>query len=506
MFLDKKFFDKDHLGRLAIGVLRFDYDLDEDDMSLISLAKLMSYILDHNVDIINVLTQVYETEHPVYLKILGSMILLKLYSPHIDNNDMKQKLIDQYEKKVDAQTFQGVFQFITTVFKYKDSSKISSITLNEEYEKLFKYILLNKNLKNISQLYSEFYEKPESIEQYDTLSTEVFQTYQTSIISKDIILDDINDVTKALKKAEKMDEEIREVEIFKDIKFIEKKRVAILVGVSGTGKSMSLCHCTGEYLTKPISNNKKNLLFYFTFENSQEETFVRIMANVLEIPIDDIKIMMQHKDTCEDLVREFFKKKDPNTILKIVELEPKKHSMAVIEAEIKKELLKYDDAVVYSVILDYVDKMVPVDRLNKFKQPHQQLGDIVDDFKSLVKVFECSGLTVSQVNRIGAKKAKQENETWDVTDIGGSWEKVEYADIVILMDVEKLYEELGYNIVTLINAKHRYFQDGTVISAIMKPQIAKYFKAPDNIVKSQLEQTPSQDSTGTDIDAKTILI
>ncbi len=482
MIIDKKYLDKNYIGKLCIGALRFDLTKDENDMTLIHLAKLMSYIIDEHVNIIDTLTNVYESEHPIYLKVLGNIIKFKILEPNITNSTIKQKLIDTFEKKVDNNTFNNVFKFVVVMFDNIKSKKVSSILLDIDFDKMLKYILLNNSLKNINTLYNEFYEDPEAPIKYEPTITNVFKSYENSIVSKDITIDDTEDsIFKALTSASKMGEEVRAVELFEHIRFVEKKRVAIAVGVSGTGKSMFLCHCIAEYFQRPKYNDKTNLLFYFTFENSQEETFIRVIANVLEIAIDDIKVMIQDPVQKREIVKEFYKKKDPNTIFKIIELPPKKHSMATVEAEIRKELHKYPDAEVYAVALDYIDKMVPCDMTNKTKRYDQQLGDVVDDFKALTRTFECAGLSVSQVNRVGAKKSKGD-EPWNMTDIGGSWEKVENADIILLIDVDNMYDELGYNMVIFRNEKHRYAKDGAIITSIMRPQYARFYDAPDNMI------------------------
>lgn len=488
MIIDKKYLDKQYIGRLCIGAVRFDLTQDENDMTLVHLAKLMSYIIDDHVNIIETLTNVYETEHPVYLKVLGNLIKFKVLEPNISNSAIRQKLINIFEKKVDNNTFTQVFQFIDATFSHIDSKAVANVDLDVEFNKMLKFILLNNNLKNINTLYNEFYEHDDSTEQYTSVVANVFKSYENSIVSKDITLDNTPDsIMKALGAAAKMGEEVRAIELFEHLRFVEKKRVAIAVGVSGTGKSMFLCHCTAEYLQRPKYNKKKNLLFYFTFENSQEETYIRIMANVLEIAIDDIKVLIKDEDEKRRLAEAFAAKIDVDTVLKIIELPPKKHSMATVEAEIKKELQRHPDAEVYAVALDYVDKMLPCDMSNKTKRYDQQLGDVVDDFKSLTRTFECAGLSVSQVNRIGAKKSKGQ-EDWNMTDIGGSWEKVENADIILLIDVENMYEEQGFNLVRFRNEKHRYAKDGSVITSIMKPQFAKFMEAPDNMTMEQMNK------------------
>lgn len=760
MLIDKKYLDKDYIGRLCIGVVRFSFTDKTINCNLLHLSKMMSCIMDDNLNIIEIFTQFFEAENPIFLKVLGNLIKIKLSDPSITDDCIKQKLINEFENKVDNNTFSRACVFINAVFVNSKSNSISNIVLDLEFDKMFKYILLNRSLQSLSTLRNSFYEKEDSIKIYDGVISNVFKNYENSIVSKDITIDgNVESIDNALSSVESMNQEVRAVALFEHIKFLEKKRVAIAVGVSGclagsslirikrgnrkagrvytikdayhrithtqrddakniywnkeivnytishigngrlayneitaiyysgkkitytvitdkgnilrctnehpfltpdynfvelkdlkvgdeilgkctlnskkgrsknkkrvvietlkyypygnhkkingyiyqrvnyarllieaqinnlnidnfinilktdketsenlkflspnkvvhhkdfnclndeinnlivldkiehdklhgensifniethntwiekivsiieygiedtydismkkphsnyvannlvvhnTGKSMFLCHCIAEYSCKPKDTNKTSILFYFTFENSREETFIRIMSNVIEVTIDDIKFNLDDPIKKNAMIQKYLSLKDPNTVLKIIELPPKKHSMAMVEAEIKKELVRYPNAEVYAVALDYIDKMLPVDTTNKTKRFDQMLGDVVDDFKSLTRMFECAGLSVSQVNRFGAKKGK--NESWDMTDIGGSWEKIENADIILLMEVENLYEEMGYNVITFRNPKHRYYADGSVIPALMRPQFAKFYPAPANILEMQ---------------------
>jgi replicative DNA helicase len=157
--------------------------------------------------------------------------------------------------------------------------------------------------------------------------------------------------------------------------------------------------------------------------------------------------------------------------------------MTTVRAEIQKKLLAYKNAIVYAVELDYVDKMIPVDRSNKTKRFDQQLGDVVDDFKALTNEFETAGISVSQINREGAKSKKADGNI-NMTHIGGSWEKVENADIVLVLDVdEDMFEELGYVSVIIKNEKHRYSKEGSLIPTMFKPQYSKFYANPDAMRK-----------------------
>lgn len=476
MILNKKFLTKEFIGKLCVVATRFNIKNFSVNNDLLCLSKLMSYAVDMGLDLSKVLTEVYDSEHHSFLQLLGYILNLKINNPNIDNVELQQNLINYVENKVDNITFQTLFTFINAIFLNINSERISNLILDKEFDRMLKFINIHFSLKKLSDLNDKFYEESFSLDLYEESVTDLFRKYKNSIVSKDFtISNDKTSLKSVVEAVNSTSQDVRSVSLLSKIRFCEKKRVAIAAGITNSGKSMFLCHCTGEYLTTPKITDKKNIIFYFTFENSREETFSRVVANVLEETLDDVKELLKNPETEAILMERFSQKIDKNTILRIVELPPKKHSMTTIRAEVEKELMSHNDAEVYAILLDYIDKMVPVDRSNKTKRYDQQLGDIVDDFKGLVNEFECAGLSVSQINRDGAKQ-KAVGGNINMTHTGGSWEKIENADIVIIIDVDDdNYEELGYISVLLKNEKHRYVKEGSIIAAFFRPQYARFY-------------------------------
>jgi replicative DNA helicase len=354
-------------------------------------------------------------------------------------------------------------------------------------------------------LHSQFYtlEKPEI--EYEQQLSKLFLKYENSLINDDFVLgNDEKELNEALQESAMIHEECREVPILSKIKFIEKKRIAILVGASGAGKSMFLCHSTAEYLKTVKDNNKKNIVFYFTFENSKTETFLRIISNICNIDLNKLKYDILDEEKRKKIIELYFKYRDKNTILVIVELPPKRHNMLTIEACIDRVLLKFKDSEVYAVMLDYVDKMLPIDN-RKSLRTDEIVGNIVDDFKALSKKYDTCGLTVSQFNREGVKKSKSGDEIASGTDIGGGWSKYENADIVITMQVKDTYQELGYNMVVLYNEKHRYHPDGTIIECIYKPNYARFEPSSEEVGGCMAGQFEKKTKTNNEISKNTVL-
>lgn len=501
MIVEKKYLSPEYLCNLSIGLLRYD-PYDKKNKSLLTVGTLLNYFFTTKNKPYSILSKVYESENNVYLQIIGNLIELKLLNSNMEIGDIKQDTINKLENTVDNNSFEKANKFINYIIANINSDGVNNSLVNIEYDKCIKYILLNDSINGLSTLYKDFYINAKSHEIYETTLAKVFINYEEGIVNDDFVLENNEDeITDAIEESSTVQEEVRSVDILKEIRFLEKKRIAILIGASGAGKSMFLCHATSDYLRNVKDTSKKHLVFYFTFENSKAETLVRIIANMVQEPINDIKANWNNPIYKKDIVNRYLAAKDPNTILIVSELAPKRHSMTTVQAIIKRNLLKFKDSDVYSVVLDYIDKMIPVDN-NKMLRTDERLGLIADDFKALSKDFDTCGLTVSQFNREGAKKARSDDELASATDIGGGWSKYENADIVITMQVKAVYKELGYNLVSMCNEKHRYFEDGTIINCVYYPSMAT-FKLPDNSSGGQMagQFQKNERQTKKDVDA-----
>lgn len=498
MLLEKKYLSIEYLGILCVGMVRYD-PLDTKNKSLISIGNFINYFFTTKVNPYSQLSKVFESENLVYIKIWSLLISFKISNPNMGHGELKQELINQIENTTDNNSFNKAQKFIDYLIKAINLDRFNNSSINIEYERCIKFILLNESINNLLALKKDFFITEDSHLTYDLVLADIFKNYQDGIVNDDFVIEsDEEDISNALEESVDVHDEIRAISFLEDIRFLEKKRVAILIGASGAGKSMFLCHATAEYVCAQKTYNKKHLIFYFTFENSKAETFLRIVANMINVEIDQLKLDMLIKEKKLNIIKKFQEARGNDTVLIISELSPKRYNMTTIEAIIDKNLLKYKDSEVYAVMLDYVDKMLPVSN-NKTLRTDESLGLIVDDFKALTKKYDTCGITVSQFNREGAKKARSGDEMATATDIGGGWSKYENADIVITMQVKNTYEELGYNIVVMCNEKHRYYRDGTVIDCIYQPQFAR-FSLGDADVGGALEGIFSKEDSTTKIE------
>lgn len=472
--INKKYLTVEYIEILCIGLLRYNvFNYNDDSVKNINIC--LSYFLKGKGDIYNKLLNIYETEHPIYFKIVTLLINFKNTNINLDNSIIKQKIIDNIENTIDNNTFIDAQKFISKVVEEEKLDKYNNVVIDKEFEKLLKFITVNDSISELTTLYNVFYESEDSVLKYESTLSSVFVKYENSIINNDFVIDSNEEETfqNALLESAIVQEECRSIDILNDIRIIEKKRVLIVVAGSGVGKSMFLCHAAANHLKNKKNNNKKNIIFYFTFENSKSETFLRILANITNIEIDELKRCSNDKEKIKKILLQYKKVIDKDSLLVIVELPPKRYNMLAIEAIIDRELLKYKDAIVYSVMLDYVDKMLPIDN-RKTLRSDEIVGLITDDFKALTKKYDTAGLTVSQLNREGARKSKSSDEMATGADIGGGWSKYENADVVIIMQVKDTVNELGYNTVILFNEKHRYCPAGKLINCIYKPKYAKF--------------------------------
>jgi KaiC/GvpD/RAD55 family RecA-like ATPase len=504
MLIDKKYLTPEYISLLCIGLLRYDIT-NFKDSSLSNINTFLNYFFSTKQQLYKVFINVYETENPIFFKILSLITEYKTINVNSDVVEIRQYIIDKIENTINNNTFNKLQNFIKFVTDNRNSNKYNNSSINIEFDKILKFILLHGSILDLYNLHSQFYtlEKPEI--EYEQQLSKLFLKYENSLINDDFVLgNDEKELNEALQESAMIHEECREVPILSKIKFIEKKRIAILVGASGAGKSMFLCHSTAEYLKTVKDNNKKNIVFYFTFENSKTETFLRIISNICNIDLNKLKYDILDEEKRKKIIELYFKYRDKNTILVIVELPPKRHNMLTIEACIDRVLLKFKDSEVYAVMLDYVDKMLPIDN-RKSLRTDEIVGNIVDDFKALSKKYDTCGLTVSQFNREGVKKSKSGDEIASGTDIGGGWSKYENADIVITMQVKDTYQELGYNMVVLYNEKHRYHPDGTIIECIYKPNYARFEPSSEEVGGCMAGQFEKKTKTNNEISKNTVL-
>lgn len=246
------------------------------------------------------------------------------------------------------------------------------------------------------------------------------------------------------------------VTVFNDMKFFQEKRVFLFVGASGIGKSMVMCHIASEmWLTTAYKKAPREAMFYFTMENLKEEITARVIANALYTQcgvnktIDDI-VSGNFSSVEKNLLRQ--KIREAGRILIVEYLPPKVYGTSMFRNLIKKNMYERN-VKPYGIIIDYLDAVRYEGK--RVKDEHQELGELVNEFKGLASEFSVPVISPSHLNADGCKMVKEDMQSLGGRQVGKSLRKYENADCVTFVDEEDT-GGLQYNIMNFFNSKHRY--------------------------------------------------
>lgn len=87
------------------------------------------------------------------------------------------------------------------------------------------------------------------------------------------------------------------------------------------------------------------------------------------------------------------------------------------------------------IVVDYAGIVKPVMRRDK---KHEEMQEVLEDFRALCIDFDCVGWTAAQINRSGAKK-----EVSDGTDAAGSWDQLQTADHIFTLNQTREEKQRG---------------------------------------------------------------
>lgn len=450
-----KFSEKDDFYDILFAIFVNEKDFNIDNVENIIRTKFFNeknYItkLDELLNIINKLSQ-----NPSQLF----------------NEDVKNRFIDIVSK-------------IYYIFKIKIASDVVKSlsdnikTINDVVE------------KNVITEYEKVIGYLNSFNTIDVSSDDVILNFDTSIFDR------INKITT----------DMRYANILREIDFIETCRVAVFLGATGGGKSMVLSSLFGDYLTSKIYDDDY-LLFYFTFENSVEETMLRIYSRITQEDINKIKSNIHDDEYKNDLME--IVKKEVNHRIKpvIVYLPPNIHTTQSIDEKIQYYLNKFKKHKVLAVFVDYILLMKStsynVDR-------RIDVGNVVLDLKYLAKKYNTPVITASQLNRGGVENIKK-SKLVDETNIAESFLIVNNADIVIAFNTQDTNIK---NIKTIMFyvLKHRYSSSSGIYTynanfskATIYPSSYKLTINNNTFDDNKVNEDEYSDFTDFEDDASTIL-
>lgn len=308
------------------------------------------------------------------------------------------------------------------------------------------------------------------------LNKEVVNTTKTkeNII---ISVDNLDNITLDISNKPK---DYRPIKIFEKWNVIHSKRLGIFMAPTGYGKSHLLCHIASDYLINAPEDPDydKNIIFYFSFENTKEETLLRILSNITDIKMNSLTEPEEFNKAIK-LLKDYLNKNE----LVICELPPKLYggiSTEIIEKYIEDYIgnsnKKYK---IYGIIIDYLDLMSPSGfKGNKAGPKWESMGELTIELKSLAMKLNTPVITATQTNREGEAIA-QSKQTLNRTNIAESYEKIKNADILIGFLTSPVKIEVNNEIFNKAGKffimKHRYSQDGIIIPFYADFSRSKFF-------------------------------
>lgn len=373
-----------------------------------------------------------------------------------------------------------IFDLIKEKINFTNKNQSSSI-LDEEYI----YIIQIEFIDKINQIFNEMSIKnfSESNKYSNSIKDSVIQyRKELDLVNKpsESIIIDSNNIDNISISLSDKPKDYRPIEIFKNWNVIHSKRLGIFMAPTGYGKSHLLCHIAADYLKNANVDPEyeKNLIFYFSFENTKEETLIRILSNISDIPMNQLVEPTNHKIAIEKL-----KPLTEKNNLIICELPPKIYggiSSEIIEKYIEDYMSNSKSKCkIYGIIIDYLDLMsTSGSQSSKGTVKWEALGEITIELKSLAMKLNTPVITATQTNREGEIMAR-DKKIINRTNVAESYEKIKNADILIgfLTTPAKieLYNESFTKAGKFFIMKHRYSQDGVVIPFYADFRRSKFF-------------------------------
>lgn len=491
--MNKKALDKDYLKLFISSTLHF-LTLDKKPAEVINFLKLKQIInkpfkefystnnLDH-LEIFDFVVKYLHSKEGATLK-NEDLIKLKqeLYSYFY--NEYSFESYNNIVFETEIKTFiEDIFEEVNKIKDYSQLELLKNIEIEAEYLRSLYFI---KNLKEKEDLL--FTNNADNIVRIKQQIQALYNLYNSFEVKNDdsIILDSEAMIEDYLNLQEELENEKRIINLFREFDIIESRRLLICIAPTGFGKSQFLCHTASDYLMNaPNPDNgidKYNIIFYFSFENTKNETLLRILANITDYRINDIKEMFK-KGTKEDIRKllSIFKQRVPNyNKLEIIEMAASFGGVNIrtIEERIKKTLKKYPNSRVYAIIIDYLDLMHSITK--RGGQKWEELGEISKEMKSLAMSFKAPVITATQTNREGEEKVAKKQE-FSKTEVAEGYSKLKDADVILGLVVKAIdisspeYEYIDRH-GKIIIMKHRYGSDNVMIPITADYRRAKFFR------------------------------
>lgn len=188
---------------------------------------------------------------------------------------------------------------------------------------------------------------------------------------------------------------------------VSRKTLNILMSAnSGGGKSLSMCHFATQYIKAGYN------VVYFTMEMSEDKIFERIDANLLDVPIQDIKKL--GKENFISRIEKIKSKINGNLIVKQF---PTAAAHVGHFRYFLKELKLKKGIIPDVLIFDYLN--ITASQRSKEGNSYTIIKSVAEELRGLVVEYNCIGWTGTQSNRDGIKAAN-ELSTAEISDSIGT--------------------------------------------------------------------------------------
>lgn len=239
-----------------------------------------------------------------------------------------------------------------------------------------------------------------------------------------------------------------------------EKTLNLFLGSPGSGKTKNLCSQAVNFL---LQNNK---VLYLTLEMSENKINERMMANLLDVEIGNLKKLSK-----DDYSRKFDK---ICKILKnklIIKEFPAKSLNANRIRNLLKELKTKKNFVPDIIIVDYLGLMIP-NNLKLTANSYETLKIVSEELRGIAQEFGPPILSAIQTNRDGIGAS-----VIDLTDVADSIGITATADLIIGITQSDEHKEAGKYCLLIL--KNRYGINGLNFNVCEDVLKMRVFADPD---------------------------
>jgi KaiC/GvpD/RAD55 family RecA-like ATPase len=207
---------------------------------------------------------------------------------------------------------------------------------------------------------------------------------------------------------------------------IPDKSLTLILGGTNIGKSLILSSMASSMILQ-----NKNVL-YISCELSDFEITKRVLANVMDVPVNNLRLLSRDKFTSKiSKIKEQIKRK------LIVKEYPSKSISANNIRNLLKDLklkLKFEPDIIF---LDQIVNLNSAYR-TKTDNTYSEMGKVTQEVRGLSTEFGSPFVSAIQSNRKGLNVAEM-----DLSNTGDSLGFVQYADIVVAVTVPEEMKQLS---------------------------------------------------------------